>query len=278
MIAPLDRRARLRRRRHVDVVDGEQPQSEVKRLRSGPVLEGSRADFFLFRGKLRIARKRAAPLVARAFYRYGRPEEQRTIRTVRFTADGRRALLGNEDLREWDVERDQCLTRTIGPLVGVEDISVGGGRLAAVGDNRGTVCVWDLDRGQILHTWKAHTRRVFSVCLSSDGRRILTSCWDDGSIKLWEAGVEGCVRTFEGHEEAVSRVLFTPDARFAFSASLDGTLRLWDVETGRCLHVFEEHLGQRVRHLELSNDLKHLLSATDGGLRLWELDWELAVL
>src|SRR5262249_55211228 len=45
-----------------------------------------------------------------------------------------------------------------------------------------------------------------------------------------------CLLTFEGHTNAVTSVSWSPDGRFALSASGDHTLRLWEIAGGQCLH------------------------------------------
>jgi len=44
------------------------------------------------------------------------------------------------------------------------------------------------------------------------------------------------VRRFEGHQEEVIKVAFSPDGARALSASRDGGIYIWDLESGRCLH------------------------------------------
>ena len=200
-----------------------------------------------------------------------------STRTVRFIDDGRQALFGEHGIQRWDLKRNRSLHAMAGRLCGINEISLcADERLAAVGDSDGAVCLWDLERGGILRSWEGHAGPVLSVCLSRDGRRVLSTSQDDPVIRLWDASADDCVREFEGHEEWIFAVRFTPDGRFAFSAGEDTTVRLWDVESGRCLHILEGH-QEMVRHLELSSDLRRLISAGDDGLRLWDLDWDLTV-
>jgi WD40 repeat protein len=47
-----------------------------------------------------------------------------------------------------------------------------------------------------------------------------------------------CLQVFVGHEQAVTAGCFSPDGKWALSASSDGTLRIWAPKTGLNKHVF----------------------------------------
>src|SRR5690606_37412836 len=59
--------------------------------------------------------------------------------------------------------------------------------LTAALDNRARL--WDLETGQLLHTYTGHTATVRSVSFSPDGTHILTGS-DDGTARLWDAATE----------------------------------------------------------------------------------------
>jgi WD40 repeat protein len=44
-----------------------------------------------------------------------------------------------------------------------------------------------------------------------------------------------CMKTFRGHDGAVSAVAFSSDSSRLFSCGRDGTVRLWDIAAG-CFH------------------------------------------
>ena len=47
------------------------------------------------------------------------------------------------------------------------------------------------------------------------------------TLRLWDLETGRCLRTFEGHTNAVNSVAVTPDGNYILSGSEDGTLRLW---------------------------------------------------
>ena len=94
-------------------------------------------------------------------------------------------------------------------------------------------------------------------------------------LRLWDVATGRCLRTFEGHTQAVVSVCLSADGRWALSGSDDTTVRLWEVATGRCVRIFEGHMHQ-VWSVCLSADGRWALSGSkDKTLRLWRLDWEL---
>jgi hypothetical protein len=102
----------------------------------------------------------------------------------------------------------------------------------------------------------------------------LSGSYDD-TLRLWDVNTGDCLRTFEGHTNAVTSVNLSGDGRYVLSGSDDKTLRLWDVETGECLRTFEGHTGN-VTSVCLSSDSCYALSGSyDKTIRLWQLDWEL---
>lgn len=54
----------------------------------------------------------------------------------------------------------------------------------------------------------------------------------DFSIEVVDVVGKKVVRKFDGHEEQLTDVVFSPDARWIVSASLDSTLKVWDVPSG----------------------------------------------
>ena len=56
---------------------------------------------------------------------------------------------------------------------------------------------------------------------------------------MFNLPLKRCLQVFVGHESATSTGAFTPDGKWALSASSDGTLRIWAPRTGKCKHVFK---------------------------------------
>jgi WD40 repeat protein len=207
-----------------------------------------------------------------------------------FDRAARSALIARPDgIRLWNLDTGGC-EQELPPHGQDGDVTalwLGTGLAVSAGSDR-TVRVWDLKSGQCLHTLRGHTHRVLSVCLSPDGRHVLSAGgYTDRTVRLWDTATGQCLRVF-GDTEPESprgvksvprvqskRVRFTPDGRFAISGGSDTTVRLWEPATGRCLSVLEGHRGG-VGAVATSPDARFALSAAeDATVRRWELDWDL---
>ena len=76
---------------------------------------------------------------------------------------------------------------------------------------------------------------------------------------------------FEGHEDAVRSVCFTPDGTKIVSAANDESVRLWDVESGKQLHSYRGHVLE-VQSVDVSPDGKIIASGSDDRkIKLWAI-------
>ncbi len=128
----------------------------------------------------------------------------------------------------------------------------------------------DAVSGEVVRTFKGHTKWVKSVCFGPGGRYALSGS-DDETLKLWDVGTGICIRTLEGHTAYVRSVGFSPDGRYALSGGDDRTLRLWDVRMGKCMRTFEEQ-AEYVLSVCFSPDARYVLSRGGGNtFKLWNV-------
>jgi WD40 repeat protein len=129
--------------------------------------------------------------------------DDRRIRSVAFSRSGKWLASGgdNRAIHIWDVDKER-LHQTI-PISDHDVCSVAfspTGRLASSGDQ--AIRIWNI-RNRRCITLNGHTKRVWSVTFSQDGR-LLASGSEDNTIKLWN-GQTGeylatlqCERPYEG--------------------------------------------------------------------------------
>ena len=172
---------------------------------------------------------------------------------VAVSADGRRAVSGGHDgtVRMWDVvtgnpiasRRPKQARRRLQPIMeshdgGVWAVAVSAdGRRAVSGGDDGTVRVWDLEAGTVLHALTGHDGGVWAVAVSADGRRAVSG-GDDGTVRVWDLEAGTLLYTLTGHDGRVSAVAVSADGRRAVSGCHDRTVRVWDLTQGAELASF----------------------------------------
>jgi WD40 repeat protein len=148
------------------------------------------------------------------------------------------------------------------------------GQRALVGDEAGTLLLWDLDQRaelrQLVGQDGAQLRPITAVAISRDGKKALAGL-DNGDVRMWqlESGEEQL--QIEGRGPDVLMVAFGPDDSYIFSGYTDGTVRLWNVENGRATGGFpmSEHT-QGVSVMTVAPDGATLASgAWDANVMLW---------
>ena len=221
------------------------------------------------------------------------------IWSVDITPDGRYALSASVDstLKLWDLETGKEIRTFRGhtnAVTGVDLSPDGRSALSTGWDN--TLRLWDVESGRQLRSFSEFTGNTSAVQFSPDGRHALSAGKDYG-LGLWDVETGKKIRTLgtkvtkgktgglfseflekgtllpsERHTGWVFSVAFSPDGRYALSASADSTLKLWDVETGREIRAFRNHTGD-VFSVDFSPDGRYALSASaDRTLRLWDVE------
>ena len=188
------------------------------------------------------------------------------INKVVLSPDGRRALSnadGKSEVYLWDVER------------GVESRQFRHEKTVSCFDFSpdckyiltGSGCVaylWDAETGIEVRRFEGHTTPVLSVCFSPDCRRILSGAGSDGpkdpngqsspidcTVRLWDVSSGRAVRVFQGHENPIEHVAFSPDGCCILATAIGKWLeaghgrhlRSWDTQTGRELSAPDGRLG-----------------------------------
>ena len=145
------------------------------------------------------------------------------------------------------------------------------GTLLAAGLNDGTVRVWRVDDGTLVHTLQGHDNRgwVYSVAFSPDGEILAAGAWG-GEIRLWRVSDGTLLRTLWGNGVWINIFAFSPDGKL-LAAGDGGTVRIWRVSDGVWLYSLWGHTAT-VGAVAFSPDGK--LAATGGWdrtVRIWRV-------
>ncbi|XP_068437153.1 WD repeat-containing protein 43 [Clinocottus analis] len=150
------------------------------------------------------------------------------------------------------------------------------------GSDDTNIIEWDLQTGKARSKWKADRAAVTSLCVSPDGKLLLSA---GQIIKMWDLDTKEVYRKFTGHSTAVTTLRFAttrpPDSNglyFLSGAAHDRLLSVWQVrEDGKDKNsVVSFTLTDEPRHVDLvaSNSKEEAVRLAvvckDGQLHLFE--------
>ena len=110
-------------------------------------------------------------------------------------------------------------------------------RLAAVGSYDGSIVLYDPDSAEQKLKLEGPSD-IEWLCFHPKGGSVLLAGSGDGTVWMFHIPLNRCLQVFVGHEQAVTAGCFSPDGKWALSASADGTVRIWAPKTGVNKHVF----------------------------------------
>ncbi len=111
-----------------------------------------------------------------------------------------------------------------------------------------------------------HEGPVFDVAFSPDSEFAATA-GADGTVRLWNLGLQRQVAVFKGHTDKVYSVRFSEDGTYLLTASRDKTARLWNAATTEEVCRFVGHKGAVRQAIFTSSYV--CTSSDDGTVRLW---------
>jgi ribosome assembly protein SQT1 len=111
-------------------------------------------------------------------------------------------------------------------------------KLAAVGGYDGAIVLYDAESGSKFKELEGPSDVEWLSFHPKGGSVLLAGSMSDGTIWMYHIPTSKCLQVFVGHESGVTAGSFTPDGRWAVSASSDGTVRVWAPRTGVSKHTF----------------------------------------
>jgi WD40 repeat protein len=226
-------------------------------------------------------------------------------RSVLVNPDGTLLAIGGRsgEIVLWDVQqREQAATLrgiAAGDGISLLAFSSDGALLAAsnelssepgvVGDDDDSapassspeIGVWDVERGELLHTLRGHTDMVMGIA-AQPGGSLLASVSIDGSVRLWDMaqGEEVLQVPFDTSDGLPISVAFSPGGDLLAVGTTDGLIHFWDMEM-EARAALEDGGGMPLVHtldvgdgnitsLAFRSDGKQL-ALSNGGVHLFEL-------
>ncbi|CAG11456.1 unnamed protein product, partial [Tetraodon nigroviridis] len=155
--------------------------------------------------------------------------------------------------------------------------------LASASQDR-TAKLWSLaGEGSLglLGVCRGHRRGVWAVCFSPVDQVLATSS-ADGTTKLWSLQDFSCLKTFEGHDASVLKVIFVSRGTQLLTSQSqllslhcvlsgsDGLVKLWTIKTNECVKTLDAH-QDKVWGLHGSRrDDKMVTGSADSNITVWE--------
>ena len=113
--------------------------------------------------------------------------------------------------------------------------------------------------------------QINSIAISSDNLYILTGN-DDNTIKLWNLQNGELLKTYYGHKDAVTSVVFIKNKQGFISGAKDKMIKIWDINKDESILTLEGH-SYEISSISISKDEKYLISASwDKTLKLWNIE------
>jgi WD40 repeat protein/uncharacterized caspase-like protein len=195
------------------------------------------------------------------------------VRNIAFSPDGRTIGLTVEDtIKVWKQFERGSNSWVESLQDDAEDIEFSPDNKVLASLNNGVVKLWNIDQ----------TKKSSKKLIKFGGEIIATvsfldenNSWNETIIELWNS--EGkLLKTFQGHEDRIQDIEFSPDAKVLASTSNDNTIKLWNLN-GELLSTLPH---QDIPHIvKFSPDSKIIASAnkSDNGnlVKLWNLEGKL---
>ena len=133
--------------------------------------------------------------------------------------------------------------------------------------NPGELIVWDLQKRRVKTQLKGHTRTVWSIVFTPDGKYLLTAD-NAGDVIVWDTKTFRQARTLK-HGNWIRPLAISPDGKTLAVGRGDGSIRQWDTAKWVEKTPLDGHESFTF-WLEYAPDGKTLASASDDGtVRFW---------
>ncbi|VAI91834.1 unnamed protein product [Triticum turgidum subsp. durum] len=149
------------------------------------------------------------------------------------------------------------------------------------GGGDGYIYVYRYDTMEEIKSFEANDGRDIRSLATSPTRTFLLSASDDHMIKIWDwKDSWKCMRTFLGHGNCVTQVMFDLNDSNSFaSASLDHTIKMWDIYSTTCNATLD---GQPdgalcLHYLTDRNEQRLLCGYLDGAAKIWDPEKECCI-
>uniref|UniRef100_A0A7S0P2Q4 Small-subunit processome Utp12 domain-containing protein n=1 Tax=Calcidiscus leptoporus TaxID=127549 RepID=A0A7S0P2Q4_9EUKA len=199
-------------------------------------------------------------------------------RCVALSSDERSVLtVADGEAKVWSVSSQQCL-RSFACGYGLCATFVLSGRFVVVGNKAGTLQLFSMATGELVHEVGAHSAAVYGLALEPGAQGVLSASADK-RLATWlpEAREDGtaCLREDRVHElpDDALCCAYSADGKFVAAGLLDASVKVLFTDTFKLFLTLYGH-KLPVLSLSVSSDGALLVSGSaDKAVKIWGLDF-----
>ncbi|SCU90138.1 LADA_0F02058g1_1 [Lachancea dasiensis] len=197
------------------------------------------------------------------------------------------ATASNGFLKIWNIKAKRCI-RTFECGYALTCKFLPGGALVALGTKTGELHLFDLASSTLLSSEKAHSGAIWSLDITTDGKRLVTGSADK-TVRFWDFQVEQELvpdsvdkfvpklkllhdTTLELNDDILA-IKISPDDKLLAISLLDNTVKVFFLDSKKFfLSLYGHKLP--VLSIDISFDSKLLItSSADKNIKIWGLDF-----
>ena len=171
----------------------------------------------------------------------------------------------------WDVTKGEIFTIGNHESWAYSVVFSPDGNRVAMGLLNKTVCIWDVERGELaVPPLTGHTSSVYAVAYSPDGSRLVSGS-SDHTVRIWNSETGQLLSTLYDHSESVFSVTYSFDGSRIVSGDKDGTILVWDAQSGQIVcRPIKEHTWVVKSVCFLLDGNRILSGSLDWTARVWD--------
>lgn len=134
----------------------------------------------------------------------------------------------------------------------------------------GSVRVYSVPDGSLIHDFDGHGDVVFGVAFRPDGAQLASASLDT-TVRFWNLGLGRADGIFRGHSDFVYDVAYTPDGQWLLSASKDRTIKRISTKTFKEKQTYSDHNEDVLAVAFQPGGAKFVTAGNEPQLRWWPL-------